>query len=260
MNKTLFIAAAGTAILAGLAACTSTKSVPATVSDLTGEWSIIKVEGKDITVPQNQDAPYIAFDTKNGQISGSASCNRIMGAFDTKAEPGVIDFSRMASTRMMCPDMSVENSIFGALSRVDAYRLSNDGNIELCHGDTTLVLLQKREPSVSAAQLNGTWNIKELNGTEVKGDSTTEYQMIFDPADKSFSCNTGCNTINGSYDSELTDMTFYSLMSTRMMCPDMAVEDSLNSILPRVSSFGILAGGGAGFYDNEQNLILLLER
>ena len=100
MNKTLFIAAAGTAILAGLAACTSTKSVPATVSDLTGEWSIIKVEGKDITVPQNQDAPYIAFDTKNGQISGSASCNRIMGAFDTKAEPGVIDFSRMASTRI----------------------------------------------------------------------------------------------------------------------------------------------------------------
>lgn len=259
MNKTLSFAVAGIALIT-VGACTSTKSAPATISDLTGEWNIIQVDGNNVVIPQDQEAPYIAFDTQNGQVSGSASCNRIMGVFDPKAASGVIDLSNMASTRMMCPDMALEDSIFGALSKVNAYRLSSDGNIELCHGDTTLLLLQKREPSVSANQLSGTWNIKELNGLILKNDSTEEYQMTFDPSDSSFSCTTGCNNVNGSYSSDLTDMTFHSMMSTRMACPDMTVEDSLNSILPRISSFGILAGGGAGFYDNEQNMILLLER
>lgn len=261
MNKILTISAISSVmLLAGLAACTSTKTVPATVSDLTGEWNIVKVNGTDVTTPTDQEQPYISFDTKNGQLSGYTSCNRIMGTFDEKSTPGVIDLSHIGSTRMMCPDMQLENDILSGLANVDSYRFGADGDIELCHGDTTLLLLQKREPSISAAELKGTWRIAELNGRELSADTTAVYQMTFDPTDKSFSCETGCNMVNGSYDSEVTDMTFHSIASTRMACPDMSVEDSLNTILPRITSFGILAGGGAGFYDSDNNMLMLLER
>ena len=138
---------------------------------------------------------------------------------------------------MMCPDMKLEDMILGALSKVDSYRMAADGNIELCHKDTVLLLLQN-----------------------LKKDTDNDYKITFDPTDKSFSCQTGCNNVSGSYDSEITDISFHSIARTEMACPDMTVEDSVCAVLPRISSFGILAGGSAGFYDSQQNLILLLER
>ena len=262
MNRKLSstVMAAGILLLTGAAACTSTKNIPATISDLTGEWDIVKIDGTTINVPADQESPYIAFDTKNGQISGNASCNMIMGSFDPESAPGTIDLSKTGTTRMMCPDMKLEDMILGALSKVDSYRMAADGNIELCHKDTVLLLLQKREPSVSAAELKGAWNISEINGLNLKKDTDNDYKITFDPTDKSFSCQTGCNNVSGSYDSEITDISFHSIARTEMACPDMTVEDSVCAVLPRISSFGILAGGSAGFYDSQQNLILLLER
>lgn len=262
MNKILSSAViAGCMAVAGLAACTSQKQAPATIADLTGEWNIIDLDGQPVQIPEHQDAPYIAFDTQNGQISGNASCNAIMGSFDPKAAPGVIDLSHIGATRMMCPDMQLEDRILKALSKVDAYRKANNGYIELCHSDTVVMKLQKRESSISAADLEGSWKISEINGLSLAADTTaTDYTMTFNPIDNTFSCETGCNAISGSYSSETTDISFNNVCRTAMMCPDMEVEDSISSVLPKISSFGMLAGGGAGFYDGDQNLLLLLER
>jgi len=52
MNKlmTLFL---GAASIAALASCSSTKNT-ATISDLSGEWSIAAIDGKTVESPENQ--------------------------------------------------------------------------------------------------------------------------------------------------------------------------------------------------------------
>ena len=66
MKKNLISAAAFAAIL--LSSCgTTTKSV-----DITGEWNVVSVEGKQVT-----GNPYIGCDTENGRLYGNAGCNRI---------------------------------------------------------------------------------------------------------------------------------------------------------------------------------------
>ena len=64
----------------------------------------------------------------------------------------------------------------------------------------------------------------------------------------------------GHYDLDGQTFTFGPAASTRMACPDNAVERALQELLPRVASFGQLASGGIGFYDKDDNLLLLLEK
>ncbi|MGN1218735.1 MAG: META domain-containing protein, partial [Phocaeicola sp.] len=104
MKKNLISAAAFAAVL--LSSCgTTTKSV-----DITGEWSVVSVEGKQVT-----GNPYIGFDTENGRLYGNAGCNRIMGGFEIDSvNPGHIGLTNVASTRMMCPDMETEQKVLEA--------------------------------------------------------------------------------------------------------------------------------------------------
>ena len=43
-----------------------------------------------------------------------------------------------------------------------------------------------------------------------------------------------------------------------MACPDMEVESRVLKALNAVQSFGKLAGGGMGFYDADNNLVMVL--
>lgn len=43
-----------------------------------------------------------------------------------------------------------------------------------------------------------------------------------------------------------------------MACPDMEVEGRVLKALNSVQSFGKLAGGGMGFYDTDNNLVMVL--
>ena len=117
MKKNLISAAAFAAIL--LSSCgTTTKSV-----DITGEWNVVSVEGKQVT-----GNPYIGFDTENGRLYGNAGCNRIMGGFEIDSvNPGHIGLTNVASTRMMCPDMETEQKVLEALNEVAGFKSSATG-------------------------------------------------------------------------------------------------------------------------------------
>lgn len=40
----------------------------------------------------------------------------MMGSFDVNAKPGSLELTGMASTRMMCPDMTTENNVLNAFA------------------------------------------------------------------------------------------------------------------------------------------------
>jgi heat shock protein HslJ len=256
MNK-ITNAAISAMLLIGITACKSTKTTPAALIDLNGEWDIIQVDGTNIAVTADQEMPFITFDTDNGQVSGSVSCNRIMGTFDTKALPGKIDLSHTVCTRMMCPNMMLENKILGALSQVNAYRYGNDSTMELLHDKNLLIVLQQRKPVVNIS-LTGTWKITKIHDVQIPEENGQTYQLIFNDTDNSFNCITGCNSINGTYDIDETTLTCSNIIRTNMMCANMAIEDSLCSILPRIASFSMISDSETELYDSDNHILLTM--
>lgn len=143
MKKFLvFLCMAG--VLVGMSSCSSTKN-SATLSSINGEWNVIEINGEVVVPAPEQEFPFIAFNTTDGTVYGTTGCNRLTGSFDVKAEPGTIDLGGLGSTRMMCPDMTVEDNLLAALAVVKKYKVLDEENIALCEdSDKPMVVLQKR--------------------------------------------------------------------------------------------------------------------
>lgn len=251
MKKNLISAAAFAAIL--LSSCgTTTKSV-----DITGEWNVVSVAGKQVT-----GNPYIGFDTENGRLYGNAGCNRIMGGFEIDSvNPGHIGLTNVASTRMMCPDMETEQKVLEALNEVAGFKSSATG-VELTDKDgKVLISLEKREaPAVSVNDINGEWKISKVEGAAVEVADKTPF-LSFNVAENAVHGNGGCNIINGSFSQEEgnpSSLKFGHMISTMMAGPGMETERKVLTAMNKVASFVVNEDGTLSLMDAENNEVLLL--
>ncbi|MGX5818986.1 META domain-containing protein [Chitinophaga lutea] len=113
------------AALVLLSACTSSKKSTAVnnENDLYKTWNLVEVEGQAVD-PAKYGRPLEFMFTKEGhRFSGSAGCNRIMGSF-TVAAPNSLSFSQMASTKMACPDMALEDQFSKAIGKVSSWTIT----------------------------------------------------------------------------------------------------------------------------------------
>lgn len=259
--KKVFVSLCMAATLTGLSSCASTKNA-ATLSSLSGEWNIIEINGSAVVPAPNQEFPFIGFDTKNGKVYGNSGCNRLMGSFDVNAKPGQIALGALGSTRMMCPDMTVEQNVLAALGQVKKYKRLGKGNIALCGSSSRpLIVLQKKEASAKLSDLNGEWLIREADGVAVPSGMEKQPNIAFDVTEKRLHGNAGCNIINGSFDTDQANpaaISFQRVISTMMACPDMEVEGRIKKSLGAARSFGKLENGGMGLYDADKNLVMVL--
>lgn len=251
MKKNLISAAAFAAVL--LSSCgTTTKSV-----DITGEWNVVSVEGKQVT-----GNPYIGFDTENGRLYGNAGCNRIMGGFEIDSvNPGHIGLTNVASTRMMCPDMETEQKVLDALNEVTGFKSSATG-VELTDKDgKVLISLEKREaPAVSVNDINGEWKIYKVEGAAVEVADKTPF-LSFNVAENAVHGNGGCNIINGSFSQEEgnpSSLKFGHMISTMMAGLGMETERKVLTAMNKVASFVLNEDGTLSLMDAENNEVLLL--
>lgn len=120
MNKTAFAMTVLAAAITSCATGNKTENV-----QLSGEWSVKTIEGKDINAGSGLDAPFLGF--RGTDLYGSLSCNRLTGQIQVDAKKGTIDFSQTGSTRMMCHDMNTEQSMLNALGRAQKYNIK--GNV-----------------------------------------------------------------------------------------------------------------------------------
>jgi len=110
-----------------------------------GEWDVVEINGVKVSAAEGQTAPFMGFDVAGKLVYGSAGCNRITGGLNADAKTGKIDFGALGSTRMMCPDMSTEDAMLGALGKVTAFEIKADGTMMLGNAaDKALVVLRKR--------------------------------------------------------------------------------------------------------------------
>lgn len=143
--KKIFVSLCMASALLGLSSCSTGKQVP-TLASINGEWNIIEINGSAVVPAPEQPFPFLGFDVKEGRVYGNVGCNYLTGSFDINGKPGVIDFGTVGSTRMMCPDMTVENNILAALGKVMRYRVLDEKNMALCGSSNKPVLvLQKKE-------------------------------------------------------------------------------------------------------------------
>lgn len=94
--------------------------------------------------------------------------------------------------------------------------------------------------TATLADLNGEWNIVEIDGTPltVKAGSTQPY-IVFDTKDGLIYGNSGCNRMSSALDTTLTPGTidFGNMASTMMACPDMENEQLVLTALGNVNRY-----------------------
>lgn len=143
MKKNYFKLMAACGASAMVMSCASTKPGSEPVK-LNGKWDVIAVSGLNGPI-QAENKPFIAFG-ENGQVSGNAGCNRMMGIYVADATKQTLSLDQMGSTRMMCRDMATEDALLAALGKVKAYRAEADDQLVLVDDKgTSLVTLKKAQ-------------------------------------------------------------------------------------------------------------------
>lgn len=102
-------------------------TAPATSGDITGiQWNLIEITGNTVSgyAAQNKQ-PYLKLSDGN-RVEGTGGCNGMGGTY-TLADGNKISFSDMVSTKMACPDMTLENDFQTTLQQVTGYAI--DGTV-----------------------------------------------------------------------------------------------------------------------------------
>jgi heat shock protein HslJ len=92
-------------------------------------WTLLEIDGKAIVPSGEATAPTLTFDGPESRVSGSTGCNRLTGNY--KSDEGMLHFTPLATTRMMCAHPAVDEQAFlAALASVTRYQIA-DGKLSL---------------------------------------------------------------------------------------------------------------------------------
>ena len=249
-------------VVFALSSCHSTKNVAVLPSaDFNGEWNIVEVNGSAINL---KDYPYIGFDTENGRIYGNTGCNNVMGSFDLNSKPGALELGKLASTMMAGPNMDVERNVLNALGQVKGYLPVSENEIALCNEKKRpVVILKKRNQTMALNELSGKWNILAVNGKEVPGNVEKQPFLHFDVAARKVSGCAGCNNIHGSFvtdEGQKHTLAFQGVAATRMMCPDMELENNIMKALNQTQTYSVLDNGHLALYADGKQIMELVKK
>lgn len=262
MKKLLVFVCVASAMFV-LYSCRTVEKV-APLSSINGEWNIVEINGAKVQPAEGEPLPFIGFDTSTGRLYGNSGCNRMMGSFDKDAKAGSLSLGTIGSTRMMCPDMTVERNVLNALEQVKTYKVAGKNKVLLCNASNRpVVVLEKKAADVKLSLLNGEWKITEANGEAIPSGMEKQPFLAFDVKKKTIHGNAGCNLINGGFETNADNprsLSFPGVAATMMACPDMEVESRILKAMNEVKSFDKLAGGGIGLYDANGSLVMVLTK
>jgi heat shock protein HslJ len=215
MNKNYFVIIFFVGMML-LAACSSSGSQQG--GDLTGNlWALTELNGKPLVADTGISAKF----TSDGEVSGSAGCNRYSGTYTVSGSNITFSLS-MATTMMMCEQavMDQESAYLTALGEAKTYTVSGD-QLTLFEEDGTQLAVYVAQ----SQDLAGTnWEVSAYNNGNqaVVGvlEGTTLTASFGN--DGNLSGNSGCNQYNGTYTVNGAEIKIGPLASTMMMCNDPA--------------------------------------
>lgn len=129
--------------------CRSQYKAITDINELEGEWNVIELEGKSLQ--SENPLPFLSFDLNGKRLSGNAGCNRIIGSLDIdETNREMISFPQVGSTRMACPDMTVEDNLLKLLNSVKYFESMSKTKpvtrISLCdEAKAPIIVLEKKK-------------------------------------------------------------------------------------------------------------------
>lgn len=276
MNKSIIITAAAVLFLCSCnsrkVAVTTTgqvKTETATQTEgaiqkvLYGQWIATNINGTAVT---GNDRPYMVFDESSTNpfivnLYAYDGCNILNGALAVTPGGQMSRTSEFLSTMKMCPDAQYEIGFTMALNTVSKYSIEQVGRdyllyIKNAQGNTTMTL---RKSDLGFA--NGAWQVTKLNGTAVPTD--VEMQMVIDIPEQKLHGNAGCNTMNGSIYMNpdiQNSLEFKNIATTRMTCPQIALEQQLLTALAQVTTVQLGKDGSLMLDDANGHTLVTLTK
>ena len=206
-----------------------------------------------IAVPEG---PEITLSFSSLGMSGSSGCNRYRATVEGQGKGNQLKFGAIATTRMACPppQMEIETAYLQALSRVQGYRLTPQGDLELRlveQGQTRNLRFTPVQTTASglqqttspASSLDGTeWQLSQLGGAK----PLTERPATLAFKGDRLSGTGGCNRFMGGFTGEGFRLTVsQNMASTMMACPAplMKQEQQMIEALKTVTRYSLNAQG-----------------
>lgn len=121
----LLLVAVSPAVMLG--ACSTNEPVVegGVIHELVGtRWALAQLFGAAASVSADAREPFVALQSADTRVVGYAGCNRITGRYDLSGAQ--LRFSQIASTRMACPDMIIEDALLKALGATVRWQISGD--------------------------------------------------------------------------------------------------------------------------------------
>jgi len=85
-------------------------------------WILTSINGEALKTGSKDWPVYLHLpEGPNGKVEGFAGCNNFFGT--CAIDENQVQFSRMASTKMMCPRMKTEQALLSALEIAETYRV-----------------------------------------------------------------------------------------------------------------------------------------
>lgn len=212
------------------AGCSPTKETTMTNSNeniMETSWKLITLNGKAVSsnLEQQKDINFVL--RKDGKVTGFTGCNNFNGTY-TLEEGNRIRFSKMAATRMACPDILVKEFEFLEIFELaDNYTITGNQLMLNVGKRAPLAIFSKNELSEEPIT-EKYWKLKTLKGKAVKMVENQEREIYFmlktdENRLKGFA---GCNTFGGTYTLEAGNrIRFSQLLSTMMACPDVDINE-----------------------------------
>ncbi|MFI3305991.1 MAG: META domain-containing protein [Rikenellaceae bacterium] len=111
------------------------------IEPISGEWKIVSVDGADSVV----NSPFILFNPQDSTIYGYSGCNRFFAQIEYNPDDDrAISFTNVGSTKMMCPNIEIEDAIHLAMSRVASFSYTDSDDAQLLDVDGLLLMTLTR--------------------------------------------------------------------------------------------------------------------
>lgn len=204
-------------------------------SELAGEWSIIEVNGEQVTV-NGEDHPKLTLTASDSDASivniiAFNGCNYLNGAWNVKGN-SLVKAGEFISTLKACPDAPYEYAVNNALNDADSYQMTDQTNITI-KSSTGREIMKLRKRNL--AFLNGAWRVTAIEGQPI----SARIMMVIDIDENRVHGNAGCNMLNGEIVVNLdkgNGLEFKNLATSRMTCPDIATEQAFLLALENVDT------------------------
>lgn len=209
-------------------------------NSLLGEWYVIQVGSTQVKAVDDT-YPTVTFDDSGCapgtvKIYANNGCNYLNGQYKLKGNT-LTQIGDMAATMKYCPDAEYEIPITEALNEMNNFtiqKINNEYFLNLKNGPEEVVMILKKH---NMNFLDGAWRVTDLTGTQLSGETAPE--IVIDLENNKVHGNAGCNVLNGKVTSNPDregGLNFTDLFTTRMTCPEIAIEQGFIIALEQVES------------------------